>query len=173
MPRPAKKKRLTERYFKESRKDGFIQLRSECLYCHEELTHDHGRKWKHLVHCDLYLTKIKETGIDNEITLEAKQLSNKQLTLTMPKLNKGIKARLYRMAAQAVIIGARLFSLFKEPYIKRYIQSVSSNTYSPLEGDLIGGDLLDSIYINLKTEVDTKLVTTLTKVKREQPKFSS
>ena len=64
---------------------------------------------------------MKETGIDNEITLEAKQLSNKQLTLIIPKLNKGVKARLHRIAAQAVIIGARLFSLFKEPYIKRYI----------------------------------------------------
>ena len=75
----------------------------------------------------------------------------------MAKLNKGAKERFDKQGALAVIMGARPFSLFKEPYMKSYIQSVSGNTYTPPSGYKIGGKELDSLYADLQVEVAVKL----------------
>lgn len=56
-----------------------------------------------------------------------------------------------------MIIRARLFSLFKEKYIKEFIKAISNNTYSLPSPASISSLLLNKIYVNIKKEVIVKL----------------
>ena len=100
---------------------------------------------------------MKAAGRDNDITIEAKSLSDKQPTLQMAKLDKGAKRRFDLIAIMAVVIGARPFHLFTEPWIAKFIYSISGNTYRPPDEEKISGELLDTCYTSIKTEVNSKL----------------
>ena len=47
------------------------------------------------------------------------------------------------MAIMAIFIGARLFQLYKEPYMNHFIIEAFDGVYRPPGRRLIGGELLD------------------------------
>ena len=136
--RPATLKHLLDSHFREYDSPEFKLKRAKCHHCDTELVNENPRKVRHLAQCDTYLDIMAELGKDNAITLKAKRLSSKQPALQMAKLDKGVKERFDKQATLAVIMGARLFSLFEEPYMKSFIQSVSGNTYTPPSSRKIG-----------------------------------
>jgi len=158
MPRTAdKRKRLLDDYFDTYEPADRKCKRVRCHHCHKDMACGTTRQADHLINCDPYKTLLREQGVDNELTLKAESLSIKQPILVIPKLDKGAPARFNKMAAIAVIIGARLFSLFEEKYIKEFIRAISGNTYSPPDPKAISGPLLDEIYTDTKKEVTAKL----------------
>jgi hypothetical protein len=67
------------------------------------------------------------------------------------------KRKLDSMAAMAVYIGARPFCLWEDIYMRDFIIFATDNLYRPPNRILIGGDLLDQQYIEVKGKVDALL----------------
>ena len=57
------------------------------------------------------------------------------------------------MAIMAIFIGARLFQLYKEPYMNHFIIEAFDGVYRPPGRRLIGGELLDQQYQELKQKI--------------------
>jgi len=67
------------------------------------------------------------------------------------------KRKLDSMAAMAVYMGARPFRLWEDIYMRDFIIFATDNLYRPPNQILIGGDLLDQQYIEVKGKVDALL----------------
>jgi hypothetical protein len=68
------------------------------------------------------------------------------LQLGVQTLSKAKKEKLDSAAAMAVYIGARPFALFEELHMRRFINILSDELYTPLHRYVIGRDLLSAAY---------------------------
>jgi hypothetical protein len=67
------------------------------------------------------------------------------------------KRKLDSMAAMAIYMGARPFRLWEDRYMKDFIIAATDNLYRPPSRVLLGGDLLDQQYVEVKSKVDALL----------------
>jgi hypothetical protein len=73
--------------------------------------------------------------------------------LGIRSLSRAKKQKLDKAAAMVVYMGACLFSLFDDPYMKAFVDLLSEYLYTALNRNRIGIDLLDEIYLEVKGKV--------------------
>lgn len=112
---------------------------------------NNSRALDHLRSCSGYLAKQADT--DNIDTASRKR----QRTLTVSTMPITRKRKLDSMAAMAIYMGARPFRLWEDIYMRDFIISATDNLYRPPNRVLVGGDLLNQQYIEVKSKVDAFL----------------
>jgi hypothetical protein len=68
-------------------------------------------------------------------------------------ISRARKERLDNLAAMAVYMGARLFALFEEPHMGKFVNVLSDRLYTLPNRCAISRDLLNTAYIQVRAKV--------------------
>jgi hypothetical protein len=132
--------------------DKYKKRRALCKYCNIDMA-ESPRQATHLVNCTPYqdsmITRQKETLF----TAQRKTLNKDQTRLMIPTLTEYQKHQFDLKATMAIIMGARSFRTFADPYMYDFITTISANTYEPPSERAIGSKLLDECYDSCKSKV--------------------
>jgi hypothetical protein len=118
-----------------------------CKHCKWTRTNTH-RALEHLENCANYAASK---------TIE--RLAKRQATLQLgvQTISREKKQTLDSAAALAVYMSAKPFCLWEDKYFRQLISLLSDNLYTPPRGEAIGGDLLDTAYMEVRAKVQSIL----------------
>ena len=107
-----------------------------------------------LKNCPKYLSHMRQKGVDNSITLEARGLSSAQRRIKFPKLLPEEKSKLNLAFAKVCYVQSLPFNIYESKTMRDAISKLNP-TYKPPDGKAIATELLDVAYNTFKERVDS------------------
>lgn len=120
-----------------------------CKHCKWSNAKNVSRAIAHLDSCDKYAAR---QGIFSEGRPAKRQHQLPSLSLPAAR-----KQRLDQLGAMAIYMGARPFQLFEENHMKQFIIAASDNLYTPPHRRMVGGELLEKCYNQVRGKVEVVL----------------
>jgi len=119
-----------------------------CKHCKWAKTNTH-RALEHLDVCSGYTKLLSERPGSSGQPAKRQQT----LQLGVQSIPRVKKQKLDSAAALAVYMGPRPFRLWEDKYFRAFVGLLSDSLYIPPHRDIIGGDLLDQTYLEVRSKV--------------------